>query len=194
MKKVVAFLMSFLMFASVQTSVLAAVDSEDYEEILTSFTQSDESKNVGTLSKVKATQAKTQSDFSDLIEGMVKDDDVDSFYDEIVIDKEEDTITKNSVSLEISSEYSDDISAAKLPAEALLDVLEIENEIDSENQEIVVETENSQEVIQGYADEDESEVYVSGVELSQKLAVSVNESETKSRFRHLFKQSVCLSE
>lgn len=81
MKKVVAFLMSFLMFASVQTSVLAAVDSEDYEEILTSFTQSDESKNVGTLSKVKATQAKTQSDFSDLIEGMVKDDDVDSFYD-----------------------------------------------------------------------------------------------------------------
>lgn len=115
-----------------------------------------------------------------------------------MIDKEEDTITKNSVSLEISSEYSalqsDDISAAKLPAEALLDVLEIENEIDSENQEIVVETENSQEVIQGYADEDESEVYVSGVELSQKLAVSVNESETKSRFRHLFKQSVCLSE
>lgn len=183
MKRIAAFLMCILMLASTQISVLASVDTEAYEEMLDSFTQSDGKEKVGSLSKVKAQLSSTQADFSDLIEDMVKDDDVDSFYSEIVIDKEEKTITKGSNESENLSEYSsascNNISAAKLPAEALFDALEIENEIDSEKQEIVVETENFQETIQGYAEEEDSEVYVDNVELSKKLAINVSESGNK---------------
>lgn len=140
------------------------------------------------LTEVAADAAELEA----LMQELVSEDNADSFFSEIVIDKNENTITKDGNKPKSLKDYgidytSSDVSDSILFAEPVLDMMGYGSYTDGQSGEIVVtDTEDGTEfVVEGitsvkdYNSQGGGNTYVSSYQLSQKLAIKAESKGDK---------------
>ena len=142
--------------------------------------------------KVKIEVASDNEEFSDLIEELVENDNADSFFSEIIIDKTKNTITKDGSEAKELADYAVDYttsgtSDSMLVAEPLLDTIGLESETDKESGEIIITDPVTEEetVIKGFvptstdSSANDENVYISSYQLSEELAIETKDEGEK---------------